>query len=119
MSRVLGSWTLPLREASGLAVRRNPSGVGHQLLAVEDDLFAVGTAGIAGGVLTPDPDAIAVDLAPAGGTAEVVTWPLPRELFASRQHKAEGLAWAPGLGWLVALDIGRAETNLFLVEDRP
>ena len=62
---------------------------------------------------------IAVDLQPPGGTATVEARPLPADMFGGRKRKAEGLVWAPGLGWLVALDIGRIETNLFCVEDVP
>ncbi len=57
-------------------------------------------------------------LEPLGGTAALTSWPLPEELFGDH-GKAEGLAWAPGLGWLVSLDLGRHGRNLFQIDGVP
>ena len=56
-----------------------------------------------------------VDLAPDGGTAALTPWPLPPTYSRLEDDKAEGLVFAPELGWLVALDLDREAPNIFLV----
>jgi hypothetical protein len=59
------------------------------------------------------------DLDRQGGTAALTAWPLPDELFAGEDDKAEGLIVAPQIGWLVALDLERDATNLFQITGVP
>jgi hypothetical protein len=58
-------------------------------------------------------------LEPTGETAALTTWPLPADLFESDDDKAEGLVFAPELGWLVALDLERLAPNLFQIGGVP
>jgi len=58
-------------------------------------------------------------LDPRGGVAALTAWPLPADLFENEDDKAEGLVFAPGLGWLVALDRGRRVPNLFCLSGVP
>ncbi len=51
-------------------------------------------------------------LDPRDDTAALTSWRLPDALFEDG-GKAEGLTLAPGLGWLVALDLGQRGPNLF------
>jgi hypothetical protein len=59
------------------------------------------------------------DLAPEGGTAALTPWQLPAHLFQTEDDKAEGLVFAPKLGWLVALDLEREAPNIFPVGGVP
>src|ERR1700712_257065 len=52
-----GSWTLPLEEASALALRRNRVGAGVELVAVDDERFAVARAAMAATSVSPRPEA--------------------------------------------------------------
>jgi hypothetical protein len=58
-------------------------------------------------------------LDPRGGTAALTAWPLPDDLFAGENDKAEGLIFAPQAGWLIALDLERDATNLFQITGVP
>jgi hypothetical protein len=59
------------------------------------------------------------DLDPRGGTAALTAWGLPDDLFAGEDDKAEGLIFAPQVGWLIALDLERDATNLFQITGVP
>lgn len=59
------------------------------------------------------------DLDPQGGTAALTAWPLPADLFADEDDKAEGLVFAPQVGWLIALDLERDAANLFHITGVP
>jgi len=58
-------------------------------------------------------------LVPEDGTAMVTAWELPDDLFAKHDDKAEGLVFAPPLGWLVALDLEREAPNVFPLSGVP
>jgi len=52
------------------------------------------------------------DLLPGEDMVGASAAPLPAELFADDEDKAEGLVFIEGFGWLVALDLQRAAPNL-------
>ena len=52
-------------------------------------------------------------------TAVATTVPLPDELFADEEDKAEGLVFVAGHGWLVGLDLQRAAPNLHRLRSIP
>lgn len=58
-------------------------------------------------------------LVPEDETAMLTPWELPAELFAMEDDKAEGLVFAPPLGWLVALDLEREAPNIFRLTGVP
>jgi hypothetical protein len=59
------------------------------------------------------------DLAPGGGPGAVSVFPLPEDMFATDDDKAEGLVLVPELGWLVALDLERSAPNVFHISGVP
>jgi hypothetical protein len=102
--RVLASWPLangtPLESINDLAVDEH-----GRLFVVSSKSRAVAR--------------LETDLEPTGGDARFTVWPLPAELFETDDDKAEGLTFVPGLGWLVALDLGRLAPNLFSIDGIP
>ena len=58
-------------------------------------------------------------LVPEEETARFIPWELPGDLFAMEDDKAEGLVFAPPLGWLVALDLEREAPNVFRLTGVP
>jgi hypothetical protein len=62
---------------------------------------------------------LAGPLRPGGAEVDFETWPLPVQVVPNPERdKAEGLAFWPGHGWLVALDLGaHGRPNLFLLRE--
>ena len=59
------------------------------------------------------------DLDPSGGTARLAAYDLPKDLFESKDDKAEGLVHSGRLGWLVGLDLDRDGDNVALLTGVP